>query len=492
MQQERSQFIELGIGTQLIGTSNANFGSRPSQSDAILQDRSRASPFAAIGPRLQVSGFAALDGDGVCQADRGQPLAAELPISPRGCEAIERWLFIEGGRALDPDERRSVRRAPASAAGRPANTLTTAQGRLSPYHRARLRRADALSPAQRQHLDRRRRRARPAWTSASAAGYFGLHTFVLERDPVPFGARLEAERSDTRYDNSVQDDLTIDVARVIATYALTDDLRVGLRGGYEQTNLVSCDGWLRHLRCRMEMAALGAHVPHRLRRRPLLRHGLEPRVHAPHAATGLEPGAIARHRHLAAAVVQPARQQQRAVPGGRDVHHALSRPGGARARGAGLHHQQSLATSTRGPTTIYAQRFSLVDSRIGSVAWLGTRNTVALSGFYVKTRDAARSWPAQAPATPSPTTCSTAGPFTVSHQLSPRSGLGASIDWSRIRAPRGGGHRRVDAARRPVAGQPPAHSEVHWRRGHPLSQTDSRSGVDSDEFAVFVGLDHRF
>ena len=208
----------------------------------------------------------------------------------------------------------------------------------------------------------------------------------------------------------MQDDLTIDVARVIATYALTDELSVGLRGGYEQTNLVSCEDGC---------GIYGAEWRWRPSERTYLTGFVEDRFFG----TGWNLAFTHRMPRLAWNLVlsrgiDTSPQQLFTLPASNNVQSLVDAMFTTRfpdpverARVVqDFINQQSLATSTRGPTTIYAQRFSLVDSRIGSVAWLGTRNTVALSGFYVRTRD--RSKPAcSAPATPSPTTCSTARPL---------------------------------------------------------------------------------
>ena len=180
-EQERSQFIELGIGTQLTGTSNANYGSEPSQSDAILQISPRIT-LRSIGPRVQVFGSAALDGEAFARQTEDNRWLPSADLTAR-LEAIERWLFIEGAvrsiqTSADPFGARPLSGGPTG------NTLTTAQGRLSPYlehgfddrTRFRLRSDNTWTDddAEQAGLD-----------SASAAGYYGLHTFVVERDPAP-------------------------------------------------------------------------------------------------------------------------------------------------------------------------------------------------------------------------------------------------------------------------------------------------------------------
>ncbi len=137
-------------------------------------------------------------GHRLCPGHRGQPLAAELPTSPRGCRPSS-----DGSSSRGPSARSRpapIRSACRRASGGPtANTLSTAQGRLSPYiehdfdgrTRFRLRSDNTWTEDD---------ASQASLASPSAAGYFGFHTFSLEREPVPFGARLEAERSDTHYD----------------------------------------------------------------------------------------------------------------------------------------------------------------------------------------------------------------------------------------------------------------------------------------------------
>ena len=58
----------------------------------------------------------------------------------------------------------------------------------------------------------------------------------IVREPTPFGVTLRLTNDLTRIKDQVQQDQTLNTALALFDYAISPQLMVGLRGGYESTN----------------------------------------------------------------------------------------------------------------------------------------------------------------------------------------------------------------------------------------------------------------
>lgn len=479
--------IEPGISSHLTWTSNALLGSGAAQDDTVLDVRPRIR-ILGEGARLRIAGSVALNG--IAYLDHTQPnrILPEGDLTAR-LEAVERWLFLEGAvRAAQTSSDPFGVRPDASST---SNTLTTTQGRFSPSIES------AIGP-----LTRYRIRSDNTWTKESAAdstvsapaggaGYFGRHSASIEHDPQPFGWRVEAERTDTRYDDGVTASLVTDLARVRVDYAITPDLSAGLRGGYERSNFLPSDQ--RH-------TIYGGQVRWQPSARTLFSAEGERRYFGSAWRVGFD------HRMPQLAMsasltrgVQSSPQSLFDLPATGNVAALLdaiftTRFPDPAERGRVVQkfiNDQGLPSATLGPTSIYSQRLSLVTSRSGSVGLIGVRNSLVLSGYYTRTEDV-----------PDATSLITgllannnlqygAG-LTFSHRLAASVSLGASVDWSRIRA--------LDAAAPEVTTQYGARVQLSVQAspktvaifGGRYRKLESTVAVPGHEGSVYMGLDHRF
>lgn len=477
--------IEPGVSSQLTWTSNSLLGVGPAQDDTVLDVRPRVS-IRGEGARLRVSGAFALNG--IAYLDHSQPtrVLPEGDLSAR-LETIERWLYLEAAvRAAQSSSNPFGVRTESTST---TNTVTTSQGRFSPSVEA------AIGPLMRYRI-----RSDNTWTQEShadsaavgavgAAGYFARHAASIEHDPKPFGWRLEAERSDTRYKDGVTPTLSSDLARLSVGYALSEDFSMGLRGGYERNSFLVTDD---------RNTIYGGQARWRPSARTLLTVDGERRFFGSAWRLGFD------HRTPQFAMtwslsrgVQSAPQSVFEVPATGNVEALLLEMFTTRypdpAERTRVVRQfiadQGLPATTLGPTSIFSQRLSLVTSRSGSVGLVGVRNSVVLSGFYTRTEDVPDSAFLATGLAASNNLQYGAG-LTFSHRLSLAVSLGATIDWSRIRALDGSDVTTQRGARLQVNLQASPKTGVVF--GGRYRKLDSTLAIPGHESAVYVGLDHRF
>jgi uncharacterized protein (PEP-CTERM system associated) len=153
--------------------------------------------------------------------------------------------------------------------------------------------------------------------------------------------------------------------------------------------------------------------------------------------------------------------------------------------------QQGLPGATIRPTSLFAQRLSIVTTRRVNLAFTGVRSSIAVGAFSVQTRDALDSGPL---ATGSALTNNTqhGAAVTFAHRLSALTALNAGLDWSSIRALQSiaADHTIQRGARLQLNVQlaPKTNAFVGAR----YRQLDSNVAQDGNERAVFFGADHRF
>lgn len=480
--------IEPGISSQLTWTSNSLLGTGSAQDDTIFEIRPRIT-IRGEGARLRVSGTAALNG--VAYLGGTQP-SRVLPEGDLGArlEAVERWLYLEASaRATQTgSDPFGVRPDP----GTTANTLTTTQGRFSPVIEA------PISPLMRYRI-----RSDNIWTNQSyadsstastapgAAGYFGQHTAMIEQDPRPLGWRLEAERDETRYRDGVTTPLVTELARLVVDYAVSDELALGVRGGYERNNYLIGDG---------HNTIYGGQAKWRPSARTLLSADGERHFFGSAWRLGFD------HRtpQLAFSLalsrgVQSTPQSLFQVPATGNVAALLDAmfttriPDPAeRARVVQkLIADQGLPNATLGPTSIYSQRLSLVTARGGSLGFIGVRNSLVLSAFDTRTEDVPDA-AVLATGLANNNNRQYGGGLTFSHRLGVSVTLAATLDWSRIRA--------LDPALPDKTTQRGARLQVNLQAspntaavlGVRYRKIDSNVAIPGREGTVYTGLDHRF
>ena len=486
--------VETTLGSELTWTNNSQFGAGLGNSEEILLLK----PGIAVhheGSRLHVAGSAALSAYAYTGSDYGSRVLPTADLNTR-LEAIERWFYLEAGlRALQTTQN-PYGVAPGNASG--INTLTTTSESISPYIEA------PLGAEMRYRI-----RSDNAWaqthggTGNSAAtnggagnGYFGRHAAMFEHDPRPLGWRLEAERSETRYNQSLQQPLNTDLARASVDYAVQEDLSLGLRAGYERNSYqVIKKGhriygaqakWLPS-----ERTTLAGNVEHRY-------FGTGWRLDFDHHMPKLAWNAVLSRG------IQSTPQAVFDLPATDNVQSQVDAMFSTRypdpVERARIVQQfiasQGLPTATLQPTQIYSLRLSLVTQTSASLTWTEARNTAAFSVFHVRTEDAPDASALGLSSAVLGNNVQVGASFVFSHRLTPVTNATMTVDWSRIQALQG--VAAVDAAQRTSQGgialklNTQLSTRTDGYLGVRYRKLDSNVVAYSHESTVSAGLFHRF
>jgi uncharacterized protein (PEP-CTERM system associated) len=262
------------------------------------------------------------------------------------------------------------------------------------------------------------------------SSYFGFHTISLERDPVPLGWRIEAERKETRYQGEFVPLIT-DIARGLVNVEVIDTLRMGLRVGAERNNFLTDPGW---------QAIYGGQLSWRPSERTVLDFDAEKRFFgngvnltfthrmpwltwdlrasrdldtSPSSLFNLGPTdnvAALLDSILTTRVPDPADRASQ-------VQNLISRLG--------------LPASTTTVIPILAPRLSVVENASLGLAYVGVRNTIALTLGGARTRDALEEGPL---ATDSPLTNNLQRYATLAYTLrmTPTVTAGLTVTYSHV------------------------------------------------------------
>jgi uncharacterized protein (PEP-CTERM system associated) len=478
---------DAGLSSQLEWTSNAAFGEIGGRSDTVIDIRPHIK-LVGEGAQLKFSGSAALNA--ITYANRTQPSRLE-PEADLGAslEAVRKFLFIDAAlRSFQTSANPFGARAEAGATSE--NSVTTAQARLTP-------RIEGMT----SERIRYRLRSDNSWTyvggataalaGSNSSGYFGQHAVSFEQDPLPLGWRIEAQRSETRYRDATLDPLVLDLARATLSYALGQDLSAGVHVGRERTSLDARNG---------NGTIYGVEAKWQPSPRNMLSVFEERRFF------GSSWNLLFDHRTpgfawnlVAARTLESAPQSVFNLPATDNVAALLDAMFTTRfpdpverARIVqDLIARQGLPTSALQPISLQTQRLSVVNLNAATIALIGVRNTLALSGFQTRTKDA-----------PDTNPLLNGGSLTnnnqygasiaLTHRLTPSTALTAAADWSRIRALAGLGDQqstqRTARLRLNVAASPKTNVFAGTRYG----VIDSNTVVSGHEGAAFVGLDHQF
>lgn len=489
--QAQSWGLDFGVGSVLTWTSNSSFGdtgvgSEPASPDTILEVRPRLRVHGE-GARLRLSGSASLGGIAYARRTQLSALEPTADLSAR-LEAIERLFFLEAGyRAAQTSANPFGVRAEGGSA---TNRLTTTQWRFSPV-------IEGLAAGDVRYA----LRSDNTWTheidagdapAAGAGGYFGRVVTSIERSPRPFGWRLEAERSLTRYDDPTEPLLKIATLRTILSYAAAEDWSVGIRAGYERNNVVTNEERWRPI--------TGVETRWQPSARTTLTAFREKRFFG----SGWDLAFAHRQPRLAWTLglsrsIDTAPQELFNLPPTDNVAGLIDAmlttrfPDPAeRARIVQDYiAKQGLPSATQGAVRLFSPRFSIVSSRHASIAFTGVRNSLTLTGFFTRTEDALESGPL-ATGLASTNNTQRGASLVFGHRLSPLTALSTTLDWSRVRA--------LDVALPDETTQQGLRVQVNLQAA-PLTSTfvggryrriESNVAVEGREGSVYVGLDHRF
>jgi uncharacterized protein (PEP-CTERM system associated) len=368
-------FVETGIAGDVTATNNSNFDtSNTRESDVVIS----LSPTIALrgeGRRLKVGGAASLSA--VTYVNGTQPSSFD-PVGTftANLEAIENWLFLEASLSAT----RSVENplAPSQEGPSSFNRQTDLTGRLSAF-------IDRAFPNDLRLLVR----SDNTWTDvrrgeeATPTEYSARAFLRFSRTPRPFGWAVEGERRrDDRVDLGADTSTWYSLARLRLGYVIDGQLELGIRGGYETSELFVDDS---------ARSFYGAELSWRPSERTRLEGFWEDR------SFGDAWNLVFTHR---SPFVAWDWRSSRDLTTYDDAY--LTVPTGGNLAGlldAALQTRivdpieraravedfiarRGLPRSLQGPVNIFSDQVEVRTSRGGTVTFIGTRSTVALSGFY--------------------------------------------------------------------------------------------------------------
>ncbi|HKO67480.1 MAG TPA: TIGR03016 family PEP-CTERM system-associated outer membrane protein [Burkholderiaceae bacterium] len=477
--------INPSVETQATLTNNANYDVSARREGDLIFNVLPAVGFAREGPRLRVDGAASLNFIGYADGTQTSRVLPQANILAN-LEAIDRLFYIEG--ALRANQELVNPFLPRSDAASTFNKYTYTQARIAPYLQG------TVGDDWRYLV-----RSDNSYTSTSQTdvalnnAYFGRHLAEVVRNPTPLGASLRVQSDVTRFDNELQPDQTLDSAIATVNYAFTPQLSAGLRGGYERTNytLNETSGSIYGIELEWALS-------------PYTRIGgfWESRFFGP----SYQFSASNRLRRLATSLsfsrsIATYPQLILQLPATGNVSGLLNAILTARfpdpieraQQVQNLITAQALPESLPGAVNIYSESPNVLTSGSGTVALIGTRNTLAFNLFYLKTERLPD------PAVP-PTfltfnnTIQRGASLSLSHRLSPVTSLNASASRRETRGFDQSAGTVTDENILQVQASQQLSPRSNAFVGARYRQQDSTVGGigESSEAAIFVGLFHRF
>jgi len=477
--------IEPAIDTRMTWTDNVAFDEQGvKESDLILE----ATPSLAVrgeGKRFRILGRVAATGLVYANGTRDNRLLPEVDLSAN-LEAIERFFFVEAGVTSRQTAGNVFAARPDGASD--FNTETTTDYRIAPSFEGQ------LTPDVKYRL-----RSANDWThitgvpSDESRSYNGEHTFRIERQPVPLGWAFQLGRTDSRFENQVPPKATDDTARIFATYALTSAFAFGVHGGYEKTNLVTDKD-------QQEQTIYGFEMRWRPSERTNLDWLWEERFFGPswHFNFDHRMPRVAWNISLSRDIESLAETflslpPTNNVAGLLDASLTTRFPDPVqRARiVADVMARQGLSSSLLTPTSLSAQRVSLVTSRSVQFLVTGVRNSLVLGVFSKRTEDLSESIFVD----PSANVVQEGGSLSISHQLTPVTALNLFGAISRDRGlDANAGTRSYQRGVRLQVTRQLAPKTTGYVGVRAQNFDSNAFGVapSATEHAAFIGLGHRF
>lgn len=224
---------ETSVRAQATLTDNADYGSSGAKEGDLILELVPTWSFNRQGGRLRVDGSVSLD---MFAYVNGTQTNSILPTASilANLEAVENLFYIDA--ALNVDQSVENPYLPTSRTASSNNLYTSSQVRLAPYLKG------AVGPYVSWLI---RSDNTYSWTSQSDASlenaYYARNLAEVVRAPTPFGLTLRLTNDITRIQDQLQPDQTLTTALAIFDYAFTPQFKLGLRGGYEDTNYTAQD-----------------------------------------------------------------------------------------------------------------------------------------------------------------------------------------------------------------------------------------------------------
>jgi uncharacterized protein (PEP-CTERM system associated) len=409
-------------------------------------------------------------------------------------EAIEKFFFIEATANVSQQYLSPFGPRSTSLANATDNRYTSQAYTVSPYIQGVAN--DGITYELRQ---------RSIWSDATgvSVGSSSNRTYTsnvngfITREPKPAGASVEYARSDTRFDDAIDPDSrteTTEVVRLRGLYQVDPSLQVSLIGGYEENHFFTTQE---------RGATYGAGVVWHPTDRTNLNATWE------HRYFGASYHAVFEHRTpLSVWSINASRdvtsypQQVAALTAGSDVNQLLNSLFSARVPDPAQRQQlvdqvirdRGLPGQLTGPVSLFAQQLTLVESITATFGILGARNAIFSSIYHSRYEPAESSDEALRPLVPLLSNTTQNGVNVAwSHQLAPLITFVLNGDASRSTDNSGSGlsthfYSTTATLSRTLSALTSAHAGARYQR----ALSDSSSGSNFREFAVFVGLTHTF
>lgn len=365
------------ITTQATLTNNANYGDSQNRDGDLIIELIPALSFSREGARLRMNGFVSLDMLGYVDGSQTSRILPQANVLAN-LEAIENLFFIDGQILVNQAVVNPF--LPRAEFSSTNNQYTYALARVVPY----------LTGNIGQNVSWQIRSDNSyTWTTQTdnplGNAYYGRQLGEIVRRPTPFGLTLRVSSDLTRIENQVQPDQTLNTALAIADYAVSPQLTVGLRGGYENTTYTAVEtagpiyganiAWrpspvssvTGYWEERFYGPSYQFEIAHRQRRLALSFSGYQtittnPQVLLQIPSTGNVSGML--DAILIARFPDPILRSQQ-------VQDLINR--------------QALPNSLPAGTTIYNQSANILTGANASLGLIGVRNTLVLNLFYLKT-----------------------------------------------------------------------------------------------------------
>ncbi|HEY6513737.1 MAG TPA: TIGR03016 family PEP-CTERM system-associated outer membrane protein [Burkholderiaceae bacterium] len=419
--------VEPWASARITASDNAGLGLATSGRD-IVTDLAAGVRVRAEGARLSLIGSASLESFHYARHTQSNEIVPSVDLTGRWM-AIERFLFIEASARttqtyIDPY-------GPGLTSTSTGNNTTLTQYSLSPFIQSDLS-SDLHFRARSDNSKTKDYSLTSAEVDAIDSAYFGFHTSSLERDPVPLGWRLEAQRSETRYQGEFVPLIT-DVQRALVNWAVTPTARVGLRVGVERNNFLADDGWT---------PVYGGQAAWRPSERTNFLFEIEHRFFG----NGLNLMFTHRMPWLAwdlrasrsldttpASIFDMAPTNNVAALLDAILTTRFPDPAARAAQVQDIISRQGLPASTTTAISILSPRLSVAENVSAGLSFLGVRNTVALNLFVTRRRDAVDEGPF---ATDNPDVNNIQHGATIAYtlRLTPTAAAGLTATYSRIKS----------------------------------------------------------
>lgn len=478
--------VQPSVSARVTATTNGNFNTTgPAQHDVIL-DSTASVAVRGRGPRYELNGNMSVQGVGYVDHSQQKRVLPSGRVDGK-LVVVEHLVSVDG--SVSAEQTMNSPFAAAPEGGSTSNRVSTQRYTVSPTLKQALSAETDLLVRSEQSLTRSNGASLTPGTTGDAHVQHNIAR--IERRPTPFGLEGEVVRDDTRYRGQTQSALTINTARVTASYLWDQQLRVGLIGGHDKT--VTSLG--------RESGPLWGG---RINWRPDERTNFD--VRGEHRSFGTGWDVALRHRSPGTAwevalLREPntAAQTIGTLPAGGNIGTLLDAMLTTRVpdplERAGVVNKliaaNGLATSLATPLTLFDSNPQLHQSARASFALIGNRSTVTWSAYVDRTSPLAVGTGGLPPL--ASRTTQTGAQVELTHRLTQLITLDGALRWARAKGLDANGIESSSLDRLARAGlrftlSPKTVAVLGLRRELLRSTVAS----DSSETAVYVGIDHRF